>query len=554
MEKTVQITIASTQFQVTETAYDTLRSYLDRLKAHFGDTPDGLEVLRDIESRIAEKFLEARHKLVTDKDVAAVIAEIGDASAFSDDAGDGSESTTETPKDVPSRKRLYRDTDNAYLGGVASGIAAYFNIDPLWLRLAFLASIFFGGTGIVIYLILWLLIPEAKNASQKLEMSGKPVNLDTIAGVVKERFEEAEKSGAIARGTRAISEIVRTLFGYVGTIIGAFLSIGSFFAIIGASVLVGIVALNWNASWNDIPHKEAISPALLKTALLFGYTAAVIPLVLIFSLGYRWMTHRTILASVVGFGLIGVWALSLVGSGVLATKIVGDYYAFTASHPDYARSVDERKLEAFDTIFVERSHVTIVQGTEYSVRVEGRAMDMQNVSVSVATGTLTVRAAERNTEPCFFCNSSNPSVTVTVPSVEKISVQSGGISFENLKSDALMLEMDSSNMNGAVTSDTLSIVSRSSSARLSIAAQTLALDIENGRISMDGDIVSANITSKSTSVDARELVVDHATVDARSSYLDLNITGELTVENDISSRIQNAGTKVGVSEKDEGEI
>ncbi|MEK7855493.1 MAG: PspC domain-containing protein, partial [Acidobacteriota bacterium] len=393
---------------------------MDRLTAHFGETPDGTEIMRDIESRIAEKFIDAKHKLVTDRDVNAVIAEIGDASALTDEAD--AKTTSTPPLDVPARKRLYRDIDTAYIGGVASGIAAYFNIDPLWIRGAFLLSIFTGGAGIVLYIVLWLLIPEAKSASQKLEMNGRPVNLDTIASVVKERFDEVEKSGALRRGAYAIDSIVRRVLSIIGRIVGVFLTFGSFFAIIGASLAMGIILLNWNAPWNDIPHKEIISPALLWSAVIAGYAAIVIPLVFIFTLGFRWMTKHSLLTATLGFGLIGVWTLSLVSGGVIATKIGGDYFAYTASSPEYARVIENPEVAPFTAVSIERTHVTIVQGEAFGVRVEGRQMDMQNVSVQSDNGVLTVSSVPRKESPCLFCHTRTPSVTITGPDIEALNV------------------------------------------------------------------------------------------------------------------------------------
>ncbi len=549
MEKTVQITIGGTQFPLTESAYDTLHSYLDRLKAHFGDTADSAEIMRDIEARIAEKFIDARHKLVTQKDVAAVIAEIGDASAF----GDGTE-TADVPKEpkekeAAGRKRLYRDMDNAYLGGVSAGIAAYFNIDPIWIRLAFLISVMSGGAGVVIYLILWFLIPEAKSVSQKLEMSGRPVNLDTIAGIVKERFEEAEKSGAIARGKHAVHVVMTQIFGYIGSVVGALLSLGSFFAIIGTSVLLGVVMINWNAPWNDIPHKEAISPALLRSALIVGYTAIIIPLVFIFSLGYRWMKRRTILTTTVGFGLMGIWALSLIGSGVMATRIVGDYVAYTESSPEYAQTVEEYTLEPFTSIDAEHTHVTVLSGDTYTVRISGRRMDMGNASTSVQNGVLTVSSIEHN-GPCIFCHHSTPSVTVTVPALETVSAHSGSISFDKLSVPSLTLDVQNSNVNGTVRADTLVIRADSSWTGVSATAETVTIDVKNGRVELDGSTDSLSITARNASVDTESMRSATTSIDAQNSSVHVWTTSLNTI-NDRASDVQNAGTEAGVSETNE---
>ncbi len=546
MEKTVQITIASMQFQVTESAYNTLRAYLDRLSAHFGEQPDGIEILRDIESRIAEKFIDGKHKLVTDKDVNAVMAEIGDAAAFSDESDPETEPAP--PKDVPARKRLYRDVDNAYVGGVASGISAYFGIDPIWIRGAFLLSIFTGGAGIVIYLILWMLIPEAKSASQKLEMNGQPVNLDTIASVVKDRFDEAEKSGAFKRGAHAIDFVVRRVFTLIGTVIGAFLSLGSFFAIIGATVLLGIVLINWNAPWNDLPIKAVISPALLWIGLLAVYTATIVPLVFIFTLGFRWMMRRSLLTTTVGFGLMGIWALALVGGGVTAAKIGGDYFAYTSSSPEHARVVDARDLEAFTALVADRADVRMVQGETYSVKIEGRQMDMGNVTIENVDGVLTVAAIDHEDPKCFFvCHDRTPAITVTTPTLETLTLRSSSASLE-LEVDRFVVNAKNASIRGKLKSRETLLTLESSHMSLALTSASTTLSTEGGHVRLDGTGDHIHIVSRNSSVDADSFLTTSTGVDARNSFVEVNSSEDINVVRDDSSTIQNAGSTAGVSE------
>ncbi len=537
------------QFQVTEHAYNTLRAYLDRLSAHFGSTPDGVEIMRDIESRIAEKFIDAKHRLVTDRDVHAVIAEIGEASAFSDDEGTGTppDPASARASEQTTKKRLYRDMDNAYIGGVSSGIATYFNIDPIWIRGAFILSIFTGGAGIVVYLILWLLIPEAKSASQKLEMNGRPVNLDTIAGVVKDRFEEAQKSGVLTRGAHAIDSIVRRLFRFIGIVVGALLTLDAFIAIIGATVIAGIVLMNWNAPWNDIPFKAAVSPTILWSAVIAAYTALVIPLVFIFTLGVRWMLKRNLLTTTVGFGLVGIWALALVSGGVLATKIGGDYYAYTTTSPEYARTQETRTVAEFKTISVERVHVNVVQGPDYSVTVDGRKMDMDNVLIESTDGQLTITSAPRDTAPCFFCHTRSPSVTITTPSLELLQVRSASASVE-LQVDTIVVDVRSGSISGTMKASDATFSLQSSHLGLDLMSASTSIFVQSGHVRIEGVGEQLSVTSRSSSVDADSFRTSGARVDSTSSFVEVHSSAPIDVISSRSSTIQNAGTNAGVSE------
>jgi len=91
-------------------------------------------------------------------------------------------------------KRMYRDQDNRILGGVCSGMGAYFRIDPIILRIIFVVAVLGFASGLIIYLILWVVIPEAKTTAQKLEMRGEPVNVSNIGKTVKEEFNRVKNN------------------------------------------------------------------------------------------------------------------------------------------------------------------------------------------------------------------------------------------------------------------------------------------------------------------------------------------------------------------------
>ncbi len=88
------------------------------------------------------------------------------------------------------RKRFYRDTDHKVIGGVCSGLAAYFRIDPVVMRILFVVTACFWGGGILIYLILWFATPEAASAAEKLEMRGERVDVNNIKATVQEEMNQ----------------------------------------------------------------------------------------------------------------------------------------------------------------------------------------------------------------------------------------------------------------------------------------------------------------------------------------------------------------------------
>ena len=92
-------------------------------------------------------------------------------------------------------KKLFRDGDDKFLGGVASGIAHYLNTDAIWIRLAFLITTLAGfGTGVLVYIVLWVLLAEAKTTAEKLQMEGEPVNIDNIEKKIREEFHNVSES------------------------------------------------------------------------------------------------------------------------------------------------------------------------------------------------------------------------------------------------------------------------------------------------------------------------------------------------------------------------
>jgi phage shock protein PspC (stress-responsive transcriptional regulator) len=197
MNKTLTINISGIIFHIEIDAYEKLDSYLTAIKSYFKHTEGGSEILGDIESRIAEMLqgkISVSKQVIIMADVEFVIATMGNPK---DIAGD--ENTTDANTEYfenqyrtydTAKKRLYRDGDSKVLGGVCSGIGHYFGIDPVWLRIALLLLFFFAGSGFLIYLILWIAIPEAKTRAEKLAMKGEPVDINNISKKVKEEAEQ----------------------------------------------------------------------------------------------------------------------------------------------------------------------------------------------------------------------------------------------------------------------------------------------------------------------------------------------------------------------------
>ena len=189
MKKTFSVNLGNMVYNIDEDAYVRLKDYLDSIEAYFADDKDCEDIMNDIEGRISELFSEqslSGKYVITLKDVEKVIAVMGDPREISGEENKHKKSRRETYYTRP--RRLYRDPDDRIIGGVSGGLGAYFGIDPLVIRVLFVIF------GLLVYLILWIVVPEAKTTAQKLEMRGDPVTASNIGNFVRDEFESVKKT------------------------------------------------------------------------------------------------------------------------------------------------------------------------------------------------------------------------------------------------------------------------------------------------------------------------------------------------------------------------
>lgn len=238
MKKALQISLAKTLFTIEEDAYTRLEKYLAAVRKHFATTEGSAEIINDIEASIAEQLLEQKAAIVTIERIEGILAKMGTVEDFDD--GIGSEKSATSGPKVASRK-LYRNTDDVIIAGVCSGIAAYFGWETFWVRLGFFGLVFLNGFGLLLYIVLWVIMPEAKSAAQKLEMTGTPVTLENLSETVRERVEElrADKGGILAK----IASIPAQLIAGIGRVLGPVLRIvlGLFMILVSLGALIGIL-------------------------------------------------------------------------------------------------------------------------------------------------------------------------------------------------------------------------------------------------------------------------------------------------------------------------
>ncbi|MEZ4938411.1 MAG: PspC domain-containing protein [Crocinitomicaceae bacterium] len=249
MKKTISVNISGFIFNIEEDAYDVMLDYLNTLKEHLKKTEGGEEIYADIESRIAELFqerLNENKQVINDVDTSEVIAIIGKPEEYLFEDEMETESETEATEseefEYEGERRVFRDTDNSVIGGVCSGIARYFDVDPILIRLAF-ALLFFGfGTGVLLYIILWIIIPEPKNNADRLRMHGKPINMENL----KEQFQKVKGNPKRKKNAQKTADFAREVGGNFFGVFGKVLGFGMiFFALFFSVILISIAFGNF---------------------------------------------------------------------------------------------------------------------------------------------------------------------------------------------------------------------------------------------------------------------------------------------------------------------
>jgi phage shock protein PspC (stress-responsive transcriptional regulator) len=205
MNKIHNINIGGYPLTIDDDAYQYLENYLDNIRQRFSESDGREEIMNDVESRLGE-LLTANlggRSIVMLPDVESVVAIMGKPEDFG-----GEPTATAEPKSrsksgqsatgqplIKTGKRLFRDEENTVISGVCSGLAAYFGMpEPVWMRLIFvLLAIISAGFWVPVYLLLWIIVPPARSASDRLQMRGEPVNVDSIARELEQGINRVSK-------------------------------------------------------------------------------------------------------------------------------------------------------------------------------------------------------------------------------------------------------------------------------------------------------------------------------------------------------------------------
>ena len=330
MDQIKKCSLAGISFTLEADAYAALEGYIQSLQEAYKNTPDGEEIVADIEARIAELILSAvpADAIVTKPLILNIIKQLGSAEEIDSEQPEYEEprqaETTDPAGNPRIPRRLYRDVQHHKLGGVCAGIANYFDIDPTLVRLAAIAPIliwlfgvmnlfwlhyieaFMGQlAGLVVlgYIVMWFTIPPASTARQKLEMKGERITTDSIRENVQSATAEERSRTLLADIVNVIGKILLICLKILAAIILVGLVLGV--CVLGMVALAGIPMLDFN----------------LPTGILLisFFCVAIIPLLILIYLVIMLLISQRPKGRALLVMFI-LWIISLVGMTLSAIK------------------------------------------------------------------------------------------------------------------------------------------------------------------------------------------------------------------------------------------
>jgi phage shock protein PspC (stress-responsive transcriptional regulator) len=406
MNKTVNINLAGIFFHIDENAYLKLQRYLEAIRRSFTDSQGQSEIISDIEARIAELFSErVKHdkQVIGNKEVDEVISIMGQPEDYlvDDEIFEDEPKESYKRKSTPSKK-LFRDTDNSYIGGVSSGLGHYLGIDAVWVRLIWiLLTLASGGTFVLIYILFWILVPEALTTADKLTMTGEPVNISNIEKKIKDGFDsvsetvtdvaknvsdsvsgaaknvsDAAKNVDLKKQSSNIKSSSKTFFDTLGDIIMFLFTVfakfvGIILMITGIAALIALIIGLFSVGVTNIIHIPGLdlidvinageTPLWLVSLLCFFLVG--IPFFFLFYLGLKILINNLkSIGKIAKFTLLGVWLISIVGLIIIGIRQASEH-AFDAS----VSNKKELFITANDTL-----NVKMVGNDNYNKNIERR--------------------------------------------------------------------------------------------------------------------------------------------------------------------------------------
>lgn len=393
MKEITRIHLAKTPYDIELDAKEVLQKYLSEIKQMMGSE----DTMYEIEARMVELLGERgvqSNGIITMSDVEDLRSKMGLPKEFSDSESNEDSQADLTPSNSPA-KRLMRDTDNAIFGGVCAGIAAYWGINPLWVRLLFIISPFITfGTALLVYIIIWISLPEAKTAAEKLQMRGEPVTLDSLK-------KAANNSESKYRAKETLAKILRICLA-----LGLFFTTLGLLAVLVVGSITGIMAMPFI---NEFTHAQPWAWGLLISLIIAGIMAVEMFGVLTFSVA-RMKFTKTVLITLVITSVIGV--LSIAGMVITGSKLSNEVVQDRQRLTKVIHAKLPNNVEGVKYVELEGNHMTSEIIPSSNLRVEAeyinyKGSEKPKIEIVRDGDTLEIELLNRN-KPCknstlFYC-------------------------------------------------------------------------------------------------------------------------------------------------------
>ena len=504
MEKTTTINLGGSAFTIEEGAYQNLKNYLESVRKNISSNADRDEVMIDIEMSIAEKLKEkssANKQVITANNIEELISIMGHPEDFYE--SDKESSSKEKEQSEMIKKKLYRNSDDMIIGGVCSGIATYFNIEPVLIRLVAFLLIFCNGIGILAYIILWIIIPAAETKSQKLEMRGSPLTIVTIEQSFKEIENKKENHAVLGNIFKQMGSIIKRLFAIFIKISLFFINFSiialSIFTIIGMAIFIGVTIMYANSGYtiNDIPISEIAGSIPFYFLLISSFFAITIPAFLLLIADIAIAFHKKIANFATIIILIVVWMLSIVATVTIAIRYAPDL-RLMISDTQYRQTIEIPSVENFNSISTNGKNliISVKLGDKFSVIANGMPFDLNQISYKVDENKiLNIDIVKKEISPkCLFCDQKITRIAITAPNIENIKINDSDLNIEKMTSDKLSIEAsgsDNINIDGNIKD--LNFKVASAYANLSGKFDKLAIEADKTNLTYDIDSETADI-------------------------------------------------------------
>ena len=507
MKDITRIHIAKVPYNIELSAKKNLEKYINGLELYTGDN----ELLEDIEIRMTELLLERGVKqedVISDADIKAIREQLGEPRDFMSD--DTVEVIDPEALSESSPRKLYRNLDSSLLGGVLGGIASYFRINVLWVRFAFILLSFVSfGLFVLLYIVLWLIIPPARTAAEKLQMAGRPVTLVSIR-----ELNEAGFGVDIEQRARLRKRVATTIVGIIG-VGGAILAVITLVA-----AAIGLAHSSQSGGYASFaPYHFAIILAFAAGLLL-----TILFLLIAFAAFAQKFNKRIWISGIViivlGLGSFGAAVASTMYQQQLQNaEVQRNTIDMNVKLPDNFSSVKSLSVDVPETTSV----VYIVDRSATSIK-QRALKNSPKVEVTVENNVVKVRLAKSDQQKMF----AESTITMYGPRLDSIIVSNGYASYNGVSQTNLNTEVyDSSSLRLiGLRIDTLTVrtdeTAQFSATEAAVAAARVSI---YGQSSVGlGNIKTLDVTNP----------------DVCAS----NETAQLAVENIISASYTHNGTEV----------